>query len=75
LQAQGIDRGIAIPILDPGARRGRVDCVSPRPLYTRERDPELTASCWVDLVALWMDLKNFATTGVPTPDIPLAASL
>jgi hypothetical protein len=42
MQAQGIGRGIAVPILDPGATRGRVDRVSPLPFYPRERDPELT---------------------------------
>jgi hypothetical protein len=28
----------------------------------------------VGIVAVWMDLKNFAATGVPTPDRPFAAS-
>jgi len=42
MQARRVSRGIAVPILDPGARRGRVDSVSPRPLYPRQRDPDIT---------------------------------
>ena len=42
-------------ILDPGPRRGRVNSVSPRPLYPRERDPELTAedAGWVSWSYGW----------------------
>ena len=32
--------GIALPILDPGAKMGWVFSTTPRPLYPRERDQE-----------------------------------
>jgi hypothetical protein len=46
-QAQRVDRGIALPFLDPGARRGWVVSTTPRPLYPREWPGTHCTGGWV----------------------------
>jgi hypothetical protein len=43
----GVDRGIALPFRDLGARRGWVVSTTPRPLYPRERPGTHCTGGWV----------------------------
>jgi hypothetical protein len=45
--AQRVDRIIALPFCDPGARRGWVVITTPRPLYPRERSGAHCTEGWV----------------------------
>ena len=69
-QAQRGDRGIALPLLDPGAGR-RVVTPTPRPLYPRRRDPVPTAQGdgWTP-GSVWTDAENFAPNGIRSWDHP-----
>ena len=68
-------RGMAVPVLDSDARRGRVVSVTPRPFYLGERDPVpiIQGSGWV-LGPIWMGLEKSLPSpsppGVRTPDCP-----
>jgi hypothetical protein len=42
-----VDRGIALPFRDLGARRGWVVSTTPRPLYPRERPGTHCTGGWV----------------------------
>jgi hypothetical protein len=46
-QTQRVDRGIALPFRDLGARRGWVVSSTPRPLYPRERPGTHYTGGWV----------------------------
>jgi hypothetical protein len=46
-QAQRVDRGIALPFLDLGTRRGCVVSITPRPLYPRKRPGTHCTGEWV----------------------------
>jgi hypothetical protein len=46
-QTQRVDRGIALPFRDLGARRGFVVSITPRPLYLRERPGTHYTGGWV----------------------------
>jgi hypothetical protein len=46
-QVQRVDRGIALSFLDPGARRGWVVSITPRPLYPLERPGTHYTGNWV----------------------------
>jgi hypothetical protein len=56
-------RGIALPVLDPDARRGWVVSVTPRPFYLGKIDPVpiIQGSGWV-LCPIWMGLENLPAT-------------
>jgi hypothetical protein len=67
-QAQRGGRGIALPIINFGARRGWVVSATPQLLYPLERDPVhiLHVAGW----ASGLDLKNLDPTRVRTLDCP-----
>jgi hypothetical protein len=46
-QAQRVDKGIALPFRDLGARRGCAVSITPRPLYSQERPGTHCTGGWV----------------------------
>jgi hypothetical protein len=59
---EGRGRGIALPVLNPGAKKG-----TPRPLYPREKDGVLIVqgAGWAS-GPVWMGPENIAPTGIRT---------
>ena len=64
-------RGIALPFHDHGNRRGWEVCVTPRPLFTPEKDPVpiVQEAEWTP-GPVWTDAENLAATGIRSPDRP-----
>ena len=64
-------RGIALPFLDHGTRRGRGVSVTPRPLFTPEKDPVpiVQEAGWAPR-PVWTGEENLAPTGIRSPDRP-----
>ena len=65
-QALSGGRGIALPILDLGVRRGWVVSTMPRLVYSMERDP---VAGWA-MGPVWTGPEDLASTWVRTPDRP-----
>jgi hypothetical protein len=63
-------RGIALLILDLGARREWVVSTTPRPLYPQERPGTHCTGGWVGSRPVWMCAKNLAPTGIRSLDRP-----
>ena len=63
--------GIALPFLDHGTRRGWGVSVTPRPLFTPEKDPVpiVQRAGWAP-GPVWTGAENFAPTGIRSPDRP-----
>jgi hypothetical protein len=70
-QAQKVDRGIALPFRDLGARKGWVVSVTPRPLSTPGKNLVLILqeAGWVP-GPVWTGAENLASTGIRSPDRP-----
>jgi hypothetical protein len=70
-QAQRGGRGIALPILNLGARRERVVSIMPWLLHSWERDPVpvVQEAEWTS-GPVWMSLENLVLTRVRTLDCP-----
>jgi hypothetical protein len=67
----GGGRGIALLLLDLGARRGWVVSTTPRPLYPRERPGTHCTGGWVGPTAgLDVCEKSRPPTGIRSPDRP-----
>jgi len=64
-------RGIALPFLDRGTRRGSGFSVTPRPLFTPEKDPVpiVQEGGWAP-GPVWTGAENLAPTGIRSPDRP-----
>jgi hypothetical protein len=64
-------RGIALPFLDNGTRRGWKVSVTPRPLFTPGKDPVpvVQEAGWAP-GPVWTSVENLAPTGIPSPDRP-----
>jgi len=73
---RGEVRGIAWPVLDPGARRGWVVTAMPWSLCPRVGDlvPIVQATGWASGL-VWIDPENLTSTGVHTPDHPAHSKL
>jgi len=69
--AHGGSRGIALPFLDHGTRRGWGVSVTPRPLFTLEKDPVpiVQEAGWAP-GPVWTGAENLAPTGIQSPDRP-----
>jgi hypothetical protein len=63
-------RGIALPILDLGARRGRVVSITLRSLYPRERPGTHCTGGWVGPRAGLDVCEKSHPTGIRSPDRP-----
>jgi hypothetical protein len=69
-------RGIALPFLDHGTRRGRRVSVTPRPLFTHGKDPvAIVQEAWWAPGPVWTGAENFAPTGIRSPDRPARNSV
>jgi hypothetical protein len=71
LTAHKGSRGMAVPFLDHGTRRGLGVSITPRPLFNCGKDPVpiLQEAVWTpDLV--WTGAENFAPAGIRSPDRP-----
>jgi hypothetical protein len=69
-RAQRGSRGIALLILDLGARRGWVVTTTPRPLYPRKRPGTHCTGCWVG-PRVGLDVCDKSRpTGIRSPDRP-----
>ena len=67
-------RGIALPFLDHGTRRGWGVSVTPRPLFTPGKDPvPIVQEAGWSPGPVWTGAENLAPTGIRSPD-PLARS-
>ena len=64
-------RGIALPFLDHGTRRGWGISVTPRPLFTPGKDPVPTVqeAGWAPR-PVWTGAENLAPTAIRSPDRP-----
>ena len=64
-------RGIALFFLDHGTRRGWGVSVTPRPLFTTEKDPVpiVHEAGWAP-APVWTGAENLAPTGIRSPDRP-----
>ena len=64
-------RGIALPFLDHGTRRGWGVSVTPRPLFTPGKDPVpiVQEAGWAP-GPVWTGAENLAPTGIRSPDRP-----
>ena len=64
-------RGIALPFLDHGTRRGCGVSVTPRPLFTPGKDlvPIVQEAGWAP-GPVWTGAENLAPTGIRSPDRP-----
>ena len=64
-------RGIAVPFLDHGTRRGRRVSFTPRPLFTPGKDslPIVQEAGWVP-GQFWTGAENLASAGIRSPDRP-----
>jgi len=64
-------RGIALPFLDHGTRRGWGFSVTPRPLFTLRKDPVpiVQEAGWAP-GPVWTGAENLALTGIRSPDRP-----
>ena len=64
-------RGIALPFLDNGTRRGWGVSVTPRPLFTPGKDPVpvVQEAGWATGPGL-TDAENLTPTGIRSPDRP-----
>jgi len=64
-------RGIALPFLDHGTRRGWGVSVTPRPLFTPGKDPVpiVQEAGWAP-GPVWTVAENLASTGIRSPDRP-----
>ena len=62
-------RVIALPFLDHGTRRGWGFSVTPRPLFTRRKDPVpiVQEVGWAP-GPVWIGAENLAFTGIRSPD-------
>jgi hypothetical protein len=69
-RAQSGSRGIALLILNLGARRGWVVSTTPQPLYPRERSGTHRTRGWVGPRAGLEVAKNIAPAGMRSPDCP-----
>jgi len=69
--AHRVSRGIALPVLDHGTRRGWGVSVTPRPLFTPGKDPVPTVqeAGWAP-GAVWTGAENLSPTGIRSPDRP-----
>jgi len=69
--AHGRSRGIALPFLDHGTRRGWRVSVTPRPLFTPRKDPVpiVQEAGWAP-GPVWTGAENLAATGIQSPDRP-----
>jgi hypothetical protein len=65
-----VDRGIALPFHDLGARRGWVVSTTPRPLYPRERLGTQCTGGWVGPSAGLDVCENRTPTRIRSPDRP-----
>jgi hypothetical protein len=64
-------RGIGVPFLDHGTRRGWGVSVTPRPLFTPGKDPVpiLQEAGWAP-GPVWTVAENFASNGIRSPHLP-----
>ena len=64
-------RGIALPFLDHGTRRGWGVSFTPRPLFTPGKDPVpiVQEAGWAP-GPVWTGAENLAPTGIRSPDRP-----
>ena len=69
-------RGIALPFLNHGTRRGWVVSVTPRPLFTPGKDsvPIVQEAGWAPGPVL-TGAENLAPTGIRSPDRPARSQL
>jgi len=69
--AHRASRGIALPFLDHGTRRGWGVSVTPRPLFTPGQDPVpiVQEAGWAP-GPVWTGAENLASTGIRSPDRP-----
>ena len=69
--AQRGSRGIALPFLDHGTKRGWGVSVTPRPLFTPGKDPVpiVQEAGWAP-GPVWTGVENLAPTGIQSPDRP-----
>jgi hypothetical protein len=67
----GGGRGIALPFLDDGTRRGWGVSVTPWPLFTPGKDlvPIVQEAGWTP-GPVWTGVENLAPTGIRSPDRP-----
>ena len=64
-------RGITLPFLDHGTRRGWGVSVTPRPLFTLGKDPvSIVQEAGWTLGPVWTGAENLAPTGIRSPDRP-----
>jgi hypothetical protein len=68
-------RGIALLILNLGARSGLVVSTTPRPLYPQENPIPLVQEAGWASGPVWMCAKNLALTGIRSPDCPTCIQL
>ena len=63
-------RGIALPFLDHGTRRGWGVSVTPRPLFTPGKDPVpiVQEAGWAPEL-VWTGVENLVATGIRSPDL------
>jgi hypothetical protein len=62
--------GIAVLILNLGARRGWVFSTTPRPLYPRKDPAPIVQEAGWAPGPVWTCVKNLASTGIRSPDRP-----
>jgi hypothetical protein len=69
--AHRVSRGIALVCHDDSTRRGLGVSVTPRPLFTPEKDPVpiVQEAGWVP-GPVWTGAENLAPTGIRSPDRP-----
>jgi hypothetical protein len=69
-------RGIALSFLDHGTRRESGVSVTPRPLFTPEKDPVsiLQEAGWAPGL-VWTGAENLAPTGIQSLDLPARSQL
>ena len=69
-------RGIALPFLDHGTRRGWGVSVTPWPLFTPGKDPVpiVQEAGWAP-EPVWTGAENLAPTGIQSPDCPACSQL
>ena len=64
-------RGIALLFLDHGTRRGCGVSLTPRPLFTPEKDPvPIVMECGWAPGPVWTGAENLAPTWIRSPDLP-----
>jgi hypothetical protein len=69
-------RGIALPFLDHGTRRGWGVSVTPQPLFTPRQDPVpiVQEAGWAPQ-PVWTGAENLTSTGIRSPDHPACSQL